>query len=274
MKYRISGQDVEVEISGETILGRNLCLLDWDDDLTLDCSWRDKGFVVEKFLDHELFSTLYDAISDLVLEGLLKSGSKENLDEFTLERYHDFCTDQKTHLDVIQFLRKRAPIENFPLDFHVFDEKVSDICGKKVSCKSDKQVASGYFFVRLVRPSPFRDNNPPHKDAWLNHLRNGLNLYLPLAGSDENSSLSLVPGSHLWSELDIPRTESGAMVDGNRYTVPSAVMPDGSMNMVRPIVKTGDAMLFSPYLIHGGAINFNSNKTRVSLEMRFWKCQK
>ncbi len=30
-------------------------------------------------------------------------------------------------------------------------------------------------------------------------------------------------------------------------------------------------MLFSPYLVHGGGYNFNENKTKMSLEMRFWK---
>ncbi len=30
-------------------------------------------------------------------------------------------------------------------------------------------------------------------------------------------------------------------------------------------------LLFSPYLIHGGAANREPDRTRVSLEMRFWR---
>jgi ectoine hydroxylase-related dioxygenase (phytanoyl-CoA dioxygenase family) len=41
--------------------------------------------------------------------------------------------------------------------------------------------------------------------------------------------------------------------------------------MIRPNPKPGQAMLFSPYLVHGGGYNLNTDTTRVSLEMRFWK---
>jgi len=30
-------------------------------------------------------------------------------------------------------------------------------------------------------------------------------------------------------------------------------------------------LVFSPYLIHGGAVNLNSNETRISIEIRLWK---
>ena len=42
------------------------------------------------------------------------------------------------------------------------------------------------------------------------------------------------------------------------------------MDFIRPRIMDNDVMVFSPYMIHGGGPNF-SNKTRVSLEMRFWK---
>lgn len=41
--------------------------------------------------------------------------------------------------------------------------------------------------------------------------------------------------------------------------------------MVRPDVGPRQGMVFSPYLIHGGAINLEPDLTRVSLEVRFWR---
>lgn len=273
MKYSINGKIAQLEISGEARPGKDLCLLDRDDDLTQDCSWQNQGFFVAPMLERELFDALHRGVGNFLREALMKSGCEVEDDEFSLERYHEYCPDQKKHLEVIEFLRRRASIENFPIDRCILDEMASKLCGKAVSCKVDNLIAAGYFFIRLVRPAPYRDNNPPHKDAWLDHLRNGLNLYLPLAGSDENSSLSLLPGSHFWKESVIPRSETDAKVNGVNYSVPSVVMADGALKMLRPEVKLGEGMLFSPYLIHGGAVNFNTDKTRVSLEMRFWRCK-
>jgi ectoine hydroxylase-related dioxygenase (phytanoyl-CoA dioxygenase family) len=43
------------------------------------------------------------------------------------------------------------------------------------------------------------------------------------------------------------------------------------MPIERPDPQAGEVLVFSPYLIHGGAMNFNSDVTRLSLEMRFWR---
>ena len=46
---------------------------------------------------------------------------------------------------------------------------------------------------------------------------------------------------------------------------------DKEMKMVRPNPKPGEALIFSPFLIHGAAINGNKDLTRISLELRFPK---
>ncbi|RKE98110.1 hypothetical protein [Ichthyenterobacterium magnum] len=38
--------------------------------------------------------------------------------------------------------------------------------------------------------------------------------------------------------------------------------------MVRPNPKKGEASIFTPFLIHGAAVNKNKDITRVSLELR------
>lgn len=271
MIYIVDGEIVNIDISGNVLPGGNRCLLDEDDNLIAGCDWQDKGFTVSPLLDGYFFELLCNGIRNLVAEALEKAGGIVPAGDFDLERYHDYCPDQQTHLKVVDALRSKACIANFPIDYRLLDEKVSLICGKKVSCLVPARIASGYFFVRLVRPYPSCDNNPPHRDAWLDRLRHCINLYLPLAGSDENSSLSVAPGSHFWNESNVPRTAPDALVNGVRFSVPSAVMDGGMLDMTRPPVGRGEGMIFSPYLIHGGAVNLNKARTRVSLEMRFWR---
>ena len=127
-----------------------------------------------------------------------------------------------------------------------------------------------HFCVRVVRPRS-RDNNPPHRDVWLDRLRHAINIYVPLAGSTALSSLPIVPGSHLWAESEIERTVSGARVNGIEFTVPSVVGSTKPLRIVRPDPGLNEFLVFSPYLIHGGAFNQLPDRTRVSLEMRFWR---
>jgi hypothetical protein len=42
------------------------------------------------------------------------------------------------------------------------------------------------------------------------------------------------------------------------------------LHLLRPNPAPSEVLLFSPYLLHGGAVNLNENETRISLEMRFW----
>ena len=80
-------------------------------------------------------------------------------------------------------------------------------------------------------------------------------------------------GSHLIPENDILRTESkGAKINGNVYYVPCILeTKTGAITMERPNPKAGEALLFTPYLIHGAADNQTKDTTRVSLELRFPK---
>lgn len=273
MKYKIGKKIIEIDVDGFSVTGNDYCLLERDDNLISGCLWEKKGFIVSPFLDQSAFDVLRDGVRNLLLEALFAAGVKFSEEDFSLENYHEYCRDQSSHLQVVKFLRSRAAIENLPIGHQILDDQVRRICGKYVSCKVAEQAASGYFFIRLVRPQPHHDNNPPHKDSWLPRLRNSVNLYLPLAGSDENSSLPLVPGSHLWKESRVYRTVSGSIVNGVPFTVPTVVMNNEILNMMRPRVNLTEGMLFSPYLIHGGAVNFNKSRTRVSLEIRFWRTE-
>jgi hypothetical protein len=55
------------------------------------------------------------------------------------------------------------------------------------------------------------------------------------------------------------------------FTVPSVVGAAHPLVLERPNPGLNEVLVFSPYLIHGGAFNQQTDRTRVSLEMRFWR---
>ena len=76
--------------------------------------------------------------------------------------------------------------------FELLDKRISEICGVNVTSNHPTQEASRKFCIRIVRPQRNTDNNPPHRDVWLDRLRNAINIYLPLAGSNNKSSLPII----------------------------------------------------------------------------------
>jgi ectoine hydroxylase-related dioxygenase (phytanoyl-CoA dioxygenase family) len=107
--------------------------------------------------------------------------------------------------------------------------------------------------------------------VWIDRLRNAVNIYAPLCGSTNKSSLPLISGSHFFKESEIERTAQGALLNGIKYTVPCVTTVNGETpRLLRPQVLENEVMLFSPYLVHGGAYNFEMDRTRMSLEIRFW----
>jgi hypothetical protein len=69
----------------------------------------------------------------------------------------------------------------------------------------------------------------------------------------------------------IERTLAGARVDGVQYSVPCITRVGEELRLTRPNPYLNEVMVFSPYLVHGGGWNLNTDLTRISLEMRFWR---
>lgn len=268
--YWIDGKAVELNLTGDTVRGPAECLLLQDDDLTRSAWWHSEGFTVQPFLSANEFRFLQVKLTERV-HATVQIVKGERLPDFSLDQYHRFCADSQQHLQVVRYLQEHSSLDFFPLDFQLLDRRVSEVCGVEVSCCLPDNDAAGRFFIRIVRPGAVRDNNPPHRDVWLNRLRHAINIYVPLAGSNALSSLPVIPRSHCWLESELVRTGTGAVIDGVSYTVPSVVGSDYGMDMIRPAVGDNEVMVFSPYLVHGGGVNFNTGLTRVSLEMRFWR---
>ena len=81
-----------------------------------------------------------------------------------------------------------------------------------------------------------------------------------------------MPKSHLLKESQIYKTKNkGAKINGLPYHVPCILKTSsGNIKMIRPNPKEGDAIFFTPFLIHGAAFNRSQN-TRIGMELRFPK---
>lgn len=262
-------ETVSFTIEGETGWGAPTVLLDHDDDLTAGRPWAPKGYTVEPFLHPHEYQRLVDGIRTLLARRITAAGMAVPA-EFAMERYHDVVVSDEAHARVSAQGPWCLPLADLPVPADVISQRVSEILGVRVSVTPPHHEFPEHFCFRVVRPRS-RDNNPPHRDVWLDRLRHAVNIYVPLAGSSSRSSLPVVTGSHRWSEAEIERTQEGAQVNGISFTVPSVVGAAYPLTLTRPDPAANEVLVFSPYLIHGGAFNQQADRTRVSLEMRFWR---
>ena len=189
---------------------------------------------------------------------------------FTLDKYHEVVTDNKTHNKIIDVTRN---LENKDFDFNIdaLAERFGDILGYELTSYVE-ELKKSHIQIRISRPNSL-DINPPHRDGYLSYWEDIINVWVPILGCTDETSLPVCAGSHLIPEDKILRTQSkGAEINGNVYYVPCILETnDGPIKMIRPNPKQGEALIFTPYLIHGAAVNKSENTTRVALELRFPK---
>ena len=263
------GERVTFDVEGETVWGAPVVLLDRDDNLIAGRPWAAAGFAVEPFLPRSDYDLLVAGVGRLLAKRIADAGI-DVPDDFTLDRYHEVVATDTDHGAVSDQGPWCRAVADLPVPVDVISARISEILGVRVSTAPPHREFPEHFCFRVVRPRS-RDNNPPHRDVWLDRLRNAVNIYVPLAGSSSRSSLPLVPGSHRWRESEIERTAEGARVNGIVFSVPSVVGAAHALTLERPDPKMNEVLVFTPYLIHGGAFNQQSDRTRVSLEMRFWR---
>lgn len=267
--YKLGENEIELELIGNTTKGADEVILLKDENLIENTAWKDEGFSIEDFVSDTDFLCIKKGLKILITHKIIEAGGQID-DAFELENYHLYVDDE-THLKVAKLIQSGWNISHFPIEMNKVNQRISEIIGLSVSTKA-KHVDMNNFFLRIVRPQNFQDNNPPHRDVWLDRLRDAVNIYAPICGSNSHSSLGLVPGSHLFKESEIERTVDGAILNGTSYTVPCVIsIKDEMPKLLRPNPEENQVMLFSPYLVHGGGYNFNKNTTRMSLEVRFWK---
>ena len=261
------GQTVRSNVQGERTLGDDVLPLSGHHDLTEATSWAEAGYHVAPWLDKEHDRTFEQGVRRLFQRFLQRVGVTVDRG-MNLEHYHRYIRhDDALHLAVVE-QAKWLDTGDFPGGARAAERRVSELCGVPVRAVNPHNGERAFHF-RIVRPQR-PDHNPFHRDVWLPEYHDAINIYVPLAGSNERSSLTLVPGSHRWSEATVERTRGGALVDGVQYNVPAVTASQPPLRPIRPNPACSEVLIFSPYLLHGGAVNLNEDLTRISLEMRFW----
>ncbi|MCC3156372.1 phytanoyl-CoA dioxygenase family protein [Hymenobacter sp. 15J16-1T3B] len=267
MKVNINNKAVEYRIEGEAGAPDEQVLLASAKDLTAGTAWAADGYTVADFLPAAELQQLQQGLHQLVREFMRNAGLPV-ADDFDISQYHHAVgASPDLHLAVINQI-KEIPQTRLPLPASVLERRVSELCGRPVQALNPWDNGR-WFHLRIVRPNQ-PDNNPLHRDVWLPDYDDCVNIYAPLAGSTANSSLTLVPGSHWWPESRVVRTRGGAVYNGVAFTVPAVKESEEPLQIIRPNPAKDEVLVFSPYLLHGGAVNLNADTTRVSLEMRFW----
>ena len=267
MKARLNQRDVEYRIEGPAERGGAEVLLAADTDLTAGQPWAAAGYTVAPWLTPAENTVLREGLAELVRAAARGAGFVVPAG-WPIADYHRLVGhDEARHLAVVR-QTSSYPLAALPVPVARLEARVSALCGRAVRVYNPV-TAKAEFHLRIVRPHR-SDNNPLHRDAWLDRLRNGVNIYFPVAGSTPDSSLALAPGSHWWPEDQTTRTHAGAVYNGTQYSVPAVVDSAQPLRLLRPNPTPDEVLLFSPYLLHGGAVNLNDDETRISLEVRFW----
>ena len=269
MHLDLRDRSVTCARDAEGVAGRDEVLLDGDENLLQGTAFEADGYTVVPFLSEPDWAALKAAAVERVRSLLIEGGAVVP-DGFTPDVYHQVVGDNlDLHVTIARRMAAGFPVSEMGIDPQRLVERIEEILGKRLTLRYPEN-GEEIYCMRTVRPRS-HDNNPLHRDSWLPHLRNGVNLYIPIAGSDEHSSLPLVPGSHHWSEAETLRTEGGAKIETVQFTVPSVVAAKRPLHPVRPNPGENEVLVFSPYMLHGGASNPSEDTTRLSLEIRLWK---
>ncbi|HNP23914.1 MAG TPA: phytanoyl-CoA dioxygenase family protein [Panacibacter sp.] len=265
--FTIDDEPFEVEVTGDFFPGEDKVLFSEKGSVIEDCEWTKSGFTTVPIANDKAFQDLKDNIWSILLS-ILKGNNIPVDEHFSLEHYHRYVTTAAWHQSVIEktrFLR----FSDFHIDMDHLMEQFSGAVGKPLQ-RTNPLLPEEIIIMRISRPDSL-DINPFHRDGYLDIWEKVLNVWIPVAGCNSASSLPVLPGSHYWNEKDIIRTAArGASINGLNYNVPAIVSYKDGLHARRPNPKYGEALLFTPFLIHGAALNRQPDTTRVSLELRLY----
>jgi hypothetical protein len=267
MEYFINSTRLSYHAEGERKFGEDKVVLRDDDDLTSGKTWSEKGYTVEQLFSPDEYKAFAAETYNLLVTRWKQSGLAP-AEKFSLDQYHTLAVTKVQHLSAVDNT-KLLSVNEFPGGIKKIEERISSVCGTGLNAKNPYDGQSVFHF-RVIRPQS-NDNNPLHRDVWLEDYASCINLYIPIAGSNDLSSLILIPESHHWPESKIERTVTGALINGIRFNVPAVTAINGVYDIERADPRENEVLIFSPYLIHGGAVNLNKNTTRISIELRLWK---
>jgi hypothetical protein len=267
MRYVINNRTIKYDCANATEKGPRKIAIHNAIDLTANSPWHAQGYCIEPLFDQNHFRSFKENTARLLIS-LWRDAGLQVPDSFPLDQYHTLIASQEQHLKAID-KTKLLPMDQFPFEPSLLIDRVSKICNCELEAINPFD-GQRIFHFRIIRPNS-KDNNPLHRDVWLEDYKDCINLYIPVTGSNELSSLILAPESHRWLESRIERTVGGAQIGTTCFNVPAVTHIEGDYTLVRPDPAENEVLVFSPYLIHGGSMNFNVNMTRISFEVRLWR---
>ena len=272
--YTVDQIPYNINVEGNTGWGKDEILLNQEENLIKYSTFNDVGYTVTEFLPTDLLTNLRTKIVNH-LNKFITPITNKSYNLGNIDSYHKDVNDDQHYKIINQIYHSSGrgiPTKDIDFDFGLIEDRITKICNypSNLTCRMPNNIEKE-IYIRIVRPSSNKnDANPPHRDVWIDRLKNAVNIHFIIAGNSNKSTLAVLPNSHIINENKILRTLEGANINNIKYQVPSVVGIDNDMNLIRPRIFKDDLLVFSPYLIHGGGPNLN-NKTRISLEMRFWK---
>ena len=269
-KLFINEEPYKFEVEGDFFWGENKLQYQIENSPISNMQWHNDGYTIVNAFNNSEFIKLKESVIQNIVSAIDQNVSGFDSNNFILDDYHKVINTDALHNKVINITRN---LENKDFDFDI--DALADKFGKLLGCKLTtwiEELQKSHIQVRISRPNSL-DINPPHRDGYLSYFKDILNLWIPIHGCNNQSSLPVMPSSHLIPENEILRTASkGAKINGNTYYVPCILETNkGAIKMIRPNPMEGEALIFTPFLIHGAAVNNNKDITRISLELRFPK---
>lgn len=262
MRYVINKQTIEYDVFQESELDKNQYHV--NELISKQASPYKNGYKSVDLNIEEL-----ELIRKRSLQVINSALSKHSLDNLIfLEDYHKVVPSDEIHLQVLKTIGKLIQPQNLGIDVGLLASEI------KNHFKIDNYELDCRFVcdLRILRPyrGAMMDNNPLHRDSWLKIIGDCINVFIPIAGVTNKSSLSLIPQSHLWDGKYIERTVSNAFIGNVQYGLPAVTGINRKFKLIRPKLAKNQILIFSSNIIHGGAVNLNQDSTRVSIELRFW----
>jgi hypothetical protein len=241
-------------------------------DITFHQPWYQEGYTEVDFLSNEQFDDLIDGISKSI-SAIIEKECGIDTTGFTLEKYHHFVKADEDHFKIVKKTRDLFS-DDFSFSVKSIIPRLEEILKFNLTDFDEVEKEDMHIIVRINRPLS-TDFNPPHKDIYegvdKGYIPQFVNFWIPIAGVTDKSNLPIAPKSHFINEKDIVRTFEGAHIEGHTYRVRMIKSWNGSSDLVRSTVKYGQVLIFSSHLIHGLAVNDESDLTRVALEFRLFK---
>ncbi|MEP1489701.1 MAG: phytanoyl-CoA dioxygenase family protein [Algibacter sp.] len=272
-KIFIDKEPYRFKVKGDFFWGEDKLLFNISDNVISKMKWKKKGYdIINAFIENE-FLRLKSSVKNNIIKAIELSKIDFDKSTFTLDKYHQVINTDQKHNKIIDVTRN---LENTDFDFDIeaLAKRIGSVLGYELTSWVE-ELQKSHIQIRISRPNSI-DINPPHRDGYLSFWEDIINVWIPIEGCNENSSLPVFSGSHLINESEILRTKSkGAEINGNVYNVPCILeTKDGDIKMVRPNPKEGEILVFTPFLIHGVGVNKNKDTTRVSIELRFPRINK